>query len=296
MDEGKILIMNLSKGRIGEENSRLLGAMAITRMFLAAMSRIDTPEDERRDFILYVDEFQNFASEAFEGILSEARKYHLSLVLAHQYIAQMDERVRDAVFGNVGTFVSFRIGAEDAEFIEKEFVPEFSVEDLVNTDKYGIILKLMIDGVTSRAFSARTLPPIDKSHESFRTEIIEISRKKYGTPREQMEKLLAGWVTDSSHSQAPQQQRRPSHSPRAKSVGTASYADRQKQRSREQRDIEISLEEAREKFPPPEGEAPKSHRLKQIIRQPEHLIKPKPQIDREGLRELLRDIEGGKGK
>lgn len=193
MDSGKILIINLSKGRIGEENSRLLGAMIITKLYLAAMSRIDTPEAERRDFHLYIDEFQNFASEAFEGILSEARKYRLSLILAHQYIAQMDDVVRDAVFGNVGTMITFRIGAEDGEAVEKELAPEYTVEDLVNLDKYNILLKLMIDGVTSRAFSAVTLPPVEAEQESFREEIIKRSRERYGTPREEIEAVIRNW-------------------------------------------------------------------------------------------------------
>jgi type IV secretory pathway TraG/TraD family ATPase VirD4 len=125
MDEGKILILNLSKGRVGEDNSRLLGALLITKIQLAAMSRVDVPESQRKDFYLYVDEFQNFATESFVNILSEARKYRLSLTLGHQYIAQMEETVRDAVFGNVGTLICFRVGAEDAEFLEKEFIPDF---------------------------------------------------------------------------------------------------------------------------------------------------------------------------
>lgn len=193
MDSKKIFILNLSKGRIGEDNSRLLGAMVITKLYLAAMSRVDTPEEERQDFTLYVDEFQNFASEAFEGILSEARKYRLSLVLAHQYIAQMDEVVRDAVFGNVGTLLTFRIGADDAEFIEKEFAPAFTMEDLINLPKYNILLKLMIDGVTSRAFSAHTLAPILPQEESHREEVIESSRRQYATPREDIEKVIRQW-------------------------------------------------------------------------------------------------------
>ena len=126
MDDEKILILDLSKGRIGEDNSRLLGALLITKIQLAAMSRVDIPEAERRDFYLYVDEFQNFATESFANILSEARKYRLCLIIGHQYITQMEEEVRDAVFGNVGTMAVFRVGAEDAEFLEKEFSPEFT--------------------------------------------------------------------------------------------------------------------------------------------------------------------------
>lgn len=193
MDEGKILIMNLSKGRIGEDASRLLGALLITKLQLAAMSRVDILEMERRDFYLVVDEFQNFATESFASILSEARKYRLSLVMAHQYIAQMDEVVRDAVFGNVGTLVTFRVGAEDAEWLEKELTPEFTAQDIVNLAKYNIYLKLMIDGVASRAFSADTLPPMPAQEKSFMSEIIESSRKKYGTPVEKVEQDIARW-------------------------------------------------------------------------------------------------------
>lgn len=190
MDSGKILVVNLSKGYIGEENSRLLGAMTITKLYLSAMSRVDIPEHERREFVLYVDEFQNFASEAFEGILSEARKYRLSLVLAHQYIEQMDETVRNAVFGNVGTLVSFRVGATDAEYLEKEFVPNFVVEDLVNLGRYHIVLRLMINGVGSSPFSAKTIDPFQPSHESYREFIIAESRKKWTVSREYIEEII----------------------------------------------------------------------------------------------------------
>jgi len=195
MDKGKILILNLSKGKIGEDNSMLLGALFITKIQLAAMSRVDIPEEKRKDFFLYVDEFQNFATESFANILSEARKYRLALILAHQYIAQMDEKVRDAVFGNVGTLVCFRVGAEDAEFLEKEFNPEFNSLDLVNLAKYNIYLKLMIDGVAGRPFSARTLPPfVLHPEESKKEKIIKVSRERYGTPREKVEESITEWA------------------------------------------------------------------------------------------------------
>jgi len=191
MDEGKILIMNLSKGKIGEDSSRLLGALLVTKLQLAAMSRVDISEKERKDFILYIDEFQNFSTDSFANILSEARKYRLSLVLAHQYIAQMEEKVRDAVFGNVGTMITFRIGADDAEFLEKEFSPEYFIEDMVNLSKQNIVVKLMIDGITSRPFSAETLPPIKKQDKSFEEEIIDFSRNKYGNKRFVVEKIIS---------------------------------------------------------------------------------------------------------
>jgi len=193
MDDEKILIMNLSKGLIGEDTSALLGAMLITRLQLAAMSRVDIPEEERKDFYLYVDEFQNFATEAFANILSEARKYRLDLTLAHQYITQMEEIVRDAVFGNVGTMISFRVGAQDAEYLEKEFVPEFSVQDLVNLSFAQIYLKLMIDGVASRPFSAATLAPFDKQNEIYREKIIKSSRERYASNRQEIEDKIAKW-------------------------------------------------------------------------------------------------------
>jgi hypothetical protein len=193
MDEGKILIANVSKGEIGEDNSALLGAMLITRIQLAAMSRVDIPEEERRDFYLYIDEFQNFSTESFVNIFSEARKYRLSIVIAHQYIAQLigeDTKVRDAIFGNVGTFVIFRVGANDAEFLEPEFTPKFTQEDLVNLTKYNIYVKLMIDGVASKPFSALTLPPHTVPERSFADVIIENTRNKYSVPRESVEKRI----------------------------------------------------------------------------------------------------------
>ena len=195
MDEGKILILNLAKGKIGEDPSRLLGALLITKLQLAAMSRVDIPENERRDFILYVDEFQNFATEAFVNILSEARKYRLSLILAHQYITQMEETVRDAVFGNVGTLICFRVGAADAEFLEKEFLPEFSLNDLVNLPKFHIYLRLMIDGISSRPFLSVTLAPVEKPLKDggHKETIIKVSRERYGTPRNKVEEKIARW-------------------------------------------------------------------------------------------------------
>jgi CxxC-x17-CxxC domain-containing protein len=194
MDEKKILIMNLSKGRIGEDSSRLLGALLVTKLQLAAMSRVDTPEKDRADFILYIDEFQNFSTDSFASILSEARKYRLSLVLAHQYIAQMEEKVRDAVFGNVGTMILFRVGAEDGDFLETEFSPEFCTHDLVNLGKTNIYVKLMIDGVTSRPFSASTLKPAAIMDKDFEKEIIDYSRKAYGTVKKVIEEEISKYT------------------------------------------------------------------------------------------------------
>ena len=198
MDEKKILIVNLSKGRVGEDSSRLLGALLITKLQLAAMSRVDIPEEKRSDFYLYVDEFQNFATQSFISVLSEARKYRLALILGHQYITQMEEEVRDAVFGNVGTLIAFRVGAEDAEWLEKEFTPEFLAADIVNLGKYNIYLKLMIDGLAGRPFSAQTMPPAPLPGESFVDKIIKTSREKYSVPRRIVEEKISIWTGDLS--------------------------------------------------------------------------------------------------
>jgi len=160
MDQGNILIVNLAKGKMGQDASRLLGALLLSRLCLAAMSRADQPENERRDFIVYLDEFQNYATPELAVMLSELRKYRLSLVLAHQYLSQLGPELRDAVLGNVGTIIAFRMGIMDADLIAKEFYPDFTAGDLVNLPNYHIYLKLMIDGVVSNPFSAVTLPPV----------------------------------------------------------------------------------------------------------------------------------------
>ncbi len=159
MDEGKILLVNLAKGSIGEDTSNLLGSLLISRFDLAALSRADTPENDRRDFTLYLDEFHNFTTNSLILMLSELRKYRLSLVLAHQYLTQLDLPIRDAVLGNVGTLIIFRIGANDAETLAQEFAPQFKIADFTNLPNFHIYLKLMIDGKVSSPFSAQTLPP-----------------------------------------------------------------------------------------------------------------------------------------
>jgi len=198
MNEGKIFLVNVSKGRIGEDNSSLLGGMIITKIQLAAMERVRIPESERKDFYLYVDEFQNFVTDAFASILSEARKYRLNLTVAHQYTAQLisdkNSSVRDSIFGNVGTMIVFRVGADDAEFLEKEFEPEFTPQDIVNLPNFKIYLKLMIDGVSSRPFSAKTLPPLIKSgNKKVEEEVIKSSRDLYCRPREVVEREINNW-------------------------------------------------------------------------------------------------------
>jgi len=192
IDRGKILLVNLAKGRLGEDISSFLGSLIITKIQLAAMSRINVPETERKDFYLYVDEFQEFvASETFEGILSEARKYRLCLVLAHQYIDQLDEELRKAIFGNVGTIVAFPVGPENGERLENQFRPEFDRYDMVAQDKYHIYLKLAIDGKTSQAFSALTLPLFSNyTLANNKDEIIMLSRVCYSMIKERCEKEI----------------------------------------------------------------------------------------------------------
>jgi CxxC-x17-CxxC domain-containing protein len=166
------------------------------------MSRVDIPEEERKDFFCYIDEFQNFASDSFVNILSEARKYRLALILSHQYVAQLgtgtETKVKDAVFGNVGTMVVFRVGAEDAEFLEMEFTPDFIAEDFVNLGKYNIYVKLMIDGIAGRPFSANTLPPIvfpyENLQDSPKETIIKVSRERYSVPRTFVEEKITQWT------------------------------------------------------------------------------------------------------
>jgi len=205
MDQGKILILNLSKGRVGEDNTRLLGGLFITKIQLSAMERVEIPEAERRDFFLYVDEFQNFATESFGNILSEARKYRLGLIMAHQYIEQLDEIVRAAVFGNVGTTIAYRVGANDAEYLEKEFTPRFLQEDLVNLPKYQMYLKLLINGIASEPFSAIGLPPLTEEEKTGSLEkVIKVSRERYARPRQIVEDKIARW----SESNEPEDRKR----------------------------------------------------------------------------------------
>src|SRR5215471_6494507 len=157
MDEGKILLINLAKGKIGADASSLLGALLVTQIGLAGLSRADVPEETRRDFYLYLDEFQNLATLSLANMLSELRKYRVNMVLSHQYLSQLDPQVKDAILGNTGTIISFRLGLTDAEMLAGEFYPFFSARELINLPNYHIYLRLMIDGVVSQPFSAGTL-------------------------------------------------------------------------------------------------------------------------------------------
>lgn len=196
MDERKILIMNLSKGLVGESNANLLGSMLTTRIYLAAMSRADLSQrelDQTPNFYFYVDEFQSFANATFADILSEARKYKLNLTIAHQYIEQMEEEVRNAVFGNVGTIVSFRVGPFDAEVLETIFAPQFYAVDICNLGFAQVYLTLMIDGIGSTPFSATTLPPIERPHTSCKDIVINESRAQFSKTRSAVEEAIKIW-------------------------------------------------------------------------------------------------------
>lgn len=198
MDEGKILLINLSKGKTGEVNAKLLGLIIVSKLQMAALSRADIPEEDRKDFYLYVDEFQNFVTESFATILSEARKYRLNLIMAHQFISQLgiekegssaiDSRMRDAVFGNTGTMVCFRIGVEDADIMSKEFAPVFNEFDVINIDRYNAYVKLMINGTASRPFNMQTYPKPPGADQETARVIKHLSHLKYGRPREEVEK------------------------------------------------------------------------------------------------------------
>ena len=197
MDERKIVIVNLAKGLMGEANTDLIGSLLVTKLYLAAMSRADVGKFEIENlpnFYLYVDEFQSFSNDSFANILSEARKYKLNLTIAHQYVEQMEETVAAAVFGNVGTTVTFRVGATDADALEKEFAPVFEAPDLVNLGKFQIYLKLMIDGVGSSPFSATTLPPLPKPEIDLTNEVIDLSRAKYSTSKSVVEQNIQDTV------------------------------------------------------------------------------------------------------
>lgn len=200
MDEGKILLINLSKGKTGEINAKLLGLIIVSKLQMAALARADIPEDQRKDFYLYVDEFQNFVTDSFATILSEARKYRLNLIMAHQFISQlsvektgssaMDTRMRDAVFGNAGTLICFRIGVEDAEIMAKEFAPVFNEYDLVNIDRYNAYVKLMINGAASRPFNMETYPKPIGANPELGLVTKNLSRLKYGRLRSEVEREI----------------------------------------------------------------------------------------------------------
>jgi hypothetical protein len=183
MDNKKILLVNLSKGRIGEINARLLGMVVVGKILMAALSRVDIPEDKREDFYLYMDEFQNVTTNSISQILSEARKYRLCLNIAHQFIAQLKEDISKAVFGNVGSMVIYRVGPEDAEFLEKQVTPVFTRKDLINVDNYRGFAKILINGVLTKPFNIQGHPPT-KGEQEIANALKELSRLKYGRDRD----------------------------------------------------------------------------------------------------------------
>ena len=189
VDNKKVLIVSLSKGRIGEINAQLLGMLIVTKIMVAALSRADMPEDQRNDFYLYLDEFQNITTESIATILSEARKYRLNLTIAHQFIKQLKEPIRDAVFGNAGSFVVFRIGPDDAEFIKNMFDPYVVPQDLVNIDNFNAYVKLLINDKTSKPFTIQTIRESAGSPEMFEY-IKQLSQTTFGRPRAQVEEEI----------------------------------------------------------------------------------------------------------
>jgi hypothetical protein len=189
MDNGKILIVNLSKGKLGDINSYLLGMIIVGKILLAAFSRADIPEEQRKDFYLYIDEFQNVTTKTITTVLAEARKYHLNMVFAHQFIGQIDEETRKAILGNVGSMLVFRIGIEDAKFLVGEFEPVFDESDLINLDNYNAVLRLLIRGEISKPFNIVTFPP-SKGNPEIASLIKELSRSKYGKDRALVENEL----------------------------------------------------------------------------------------------------------
>jgi Type IV secretion-system coupling protein DNA-binding domain len=268
MDEQKILIINLSKGLVGETNMRLLGSMLTTRIFLAAMSRanLSGPElTELPHFYFYVDEFQNFANQTFAEILSESRKYKLNLVIAHQYIEQMEEEVRDAVFGNVGTTVVFRVGPFDAEVLETVFMPRFTKEDVVTLDRRQVYLTLMIDGVGSAPFSAVTIPPIEAPAVSHREQVIASSREQFTTPRAGIEKAIIEELAASTASETPSDARMRRKPARPSLVATEGTAPRPPERKEEPKPPLV-------RPPAPRVEAPRP--FKEQRKEPEQKSEP----------------------
>lgn len=304
MDKQKILIINLSKGLVGDTNQRLLGSMITTRIYLGAMSRADLPAAELAklpSFNFYVDEFQNFANETFAEILSEARKYKLNLTIAHQYIEQMEEEVRDAVFGNVGTTIAFRVGPFDAEVLETVFAPKFTQEDIVNLGKFQIYLSLMIDGVGSQPFSAVTIPPIEPPPVTYEKEVIANSRTVYGNKREKIEESirteLASTKTHKELSAAGAQKGAVNNMPPRgdRPYERRPFPPRPSERPTERRESERKMPPREYREPQPRPAPPPAPRPPEPPRQereekPKEEKKPVQSSQAQGLRETLRRL------
>ena len=201
MDHGRLFIANLSKGRLGHDKANLLGSLLVTQFQLGAMARSTRPESERRDFYLFIDEFQNFSTDAFASILAEARKYRLCLTLSHQYIDQLSEPIRKAVFGNVGTLVAFRLGYTDAEVMEKEFGKTVPAASLADLERYEAVVKLLVEGSNQEPFRAKTLPPLE-TRVGRKDKLIALSRQRFAMPRAKIEAKLGRWMV-SNKNQSP---------------------------------------------------------------------------------------------
>ena len=197
MDDRRILIANLSKGRLGEDKANLLGALLVTQFQRAAMERADTPESNRVDFYLHLDEFHNFSTDSFASILAEARKYRLCLTLSHQYVDQLRDEVREAVFGNVGSLISFRVGETDAKRLEREYGGGYSAHQFADLGNHEICAKLLMDGAHREPFLGRTLPPICRKYQQ-RVTILKRSRERYGTPRPLVEERIVRWLNSNN--------------------------------------------------------------------------------------------------
>jgi hypothetical protein len=193
MDNSRLFIANLSKGRLGHDKANLLGSLLTTQFQLGAMARSNRPESERRDFYLFIDEFQNFSTDAFASILAEARKYRLCLTLSHQYIDQLSEPIRQAVFGNVGTLVAFRIGYTDAEVMAKEFGKTIPATSLADLERYEVVVKLLVEGANQEPFRAKMLPPLE-NRVGRKDKLIALSRERFAMPRAKIEDKLRRWM------------------------------------------------------------------------------------------------------
>ena len=223
MDNNKILLVNLSKGKMGELNSKLLGIIFVMKFQAAAMSRADIPEDQRVDFSLYVDEFQNFATDSFESILSEARKYKLSLIMGNQFMTQLTDKIREAIIGNVGTVISGRIGVTDAELMVKKFQPTFDVDDLAKLPNFQSITSVMINNVPSAPFSMNWIPPMGQVNNQLRDALVRLSAAKYGRPRAVVEKEIFDRIRGSVQPKTSPSQLAPSAN--QKTPGGSSFLD-----------------------------------------------------------------------
>ncbi|MDP3402629.1 MAG: TraM recognition domain-containing protein, partial [bacterium] len=292
MDSKKILLVNLSKGLVGDTNMQLLGSMLTTRIFLGAMSRADLPSHELAkvpSFYFYVDEFQNFANESFSEILSEARKYQLSLIIAHQYVAQMEEEVQAAVFGNVGSTVSFRVGPLDAELLEKVFMPKFLQEDLVNLGFTQIYLSLMIDGVGSQPFSAVTIPGIEPPPRSYRQEVLENSRQQFATKRAGIENAILTELSQAAE-EAAQNHKAASAGPSNKKPGMSAPRREERPLSRDSRqEVRATSRPERTERPAPPAAAKTADDLKAILRATVANVEKDKQKKQGGKQESLKD-------